>query len=845
MKIKKLTIENMNSLYGTWEIDFQNEAFLNNSLFAITGKTGSGKSTILDAISFALYDRTDRMGTKRSAFASRGTMECMAELVFEVDGIEYCSHTSLKAKSNGAQKGTFYDAPDTNACWLQWQKDGEIQKVEGTNAKGAMVKQILGLDFKQFCQVILLAQGKFNAFLAEDASKRADILEKITGTAVYTKIGGKIAERSKAAADKRQQTLDKIAAIKQLTEEELQQKEARLEEIVKEMEQITADIRKLEELLSIDAKRRECATQLNQKRKEETELAAEEEAFTKSIPKLEAARTAAKVTPSYLEYKPVEEAQERDRQSLENINASLPAKRQEKEKAQAANTKKEKALKDAETQKAVREAFLLEIDQLDATLNQLSSSCDEKSVSCQNLQNEIEERQKGLKALEEKLLQLSNDRKEAEEYLKAHEKDRELESKSSGWREVCTSIQKASKSLKKSKKELKAHLDGLNALRSEAAAAQVELDENLKKTKEAEAASAKAKEKLASLLGGRTLEELKADVNEQNKTVALLRALNPQKCLETFEEGAPCPVCGSTHHPYRLLQPEELPSLEKAEQQLKIFEKRHNDATEAAEAVNNAELALKMARHTLQTAIEKKQDLDKRIAQMQSDFDTKTKACQDEEQAFAESIATLKNDLAQYGFTWNGEASLPADVQTRKTTYSEKKSLIDDSEKEQAALQQEKARLEGEQKTQKAMLEKLQEELNSLQTNLQQQKAVRFEKYRDSKTADERKALETAVSTAREENDTAVRALVTAEENLRNAEENAQNLASAMTTRQPVLDSAWKTLQEMLLANGLTLVTYLAHILHKTSLMNSSPKKAALRNAVRLSRRRLQRWRLA
>ena len=61
MKIQKLTFQNLNSLYGVWEIDFSDKVFTESGIFAITGPTGSGKSTILDAICLALYGETPRL----------------------------------------------------------------------------------------------------------------------------------------------------------------------------------------------------------------------------------------------------------------------------------------------------------------------------------------------------------------------------------------------------------------------------------------------------------------------------------------------------------------------------------------------------------------------------------------------------------------------------------------------------------------------------------------------------------------------------------------------------------------------------------------------------------------
>ena len=86
MKILELRFKNLNSLYGEWFIDFSDPEYTSNGIFAITGPTGAGKSTILDAICLALYGATPRLGriTKSSnEIMSRGTGECYAEVLFE------------------------------------------------------------------------------------------------------------------------------------------------------------------------------------------------------------------------------------------------------------------------------------------------------------------------------------------------------------------------------------------------------------------------------------------------------------------------------------------------------------------------------------------------------------------------------------------------------------------------------------------------------------------------------------------------------------------------------------------------------------------------------------------
>lgn len=101
MKILSLEFENLNSLKGRWKLDFTEQPFTDSGLFAITGPTGAGKTTILDAICLALYHRTPRLGSvthTNNEIMTRGTAECFAEVEFEVKGIAYRSNCQCAAQ---------------------------------------------------------------------------------------------------------------------------------------------------------------------------------------------------------------------------------------------------------------------------------------------------------------------------------------------------------------------------------------------------------------------------------------------------------------------------------------------------------------------------------------------------------------------------------------------------------------------------------------------------------------------------------------------------------------------------------------------------------------------------
>ncbi|CAA6807088.1 MAG: Exonuclease SbcC [uncultured Campylobacterales bacterium] len=185
MKILKVKSLNINSLKGEFEIDFR--TFLNdNALFAITGPTGSGKSTILDIITCALYGRTPRLKKPPSEIMSRHTGECYCEVEFEIKGIIYRSSWTQKRARKSAD-GKFQSAKMELA-------DVESSKVIKSTVTDVpkYVEELSGLDFDRFIQSMMLAQGSFDAFLKAKESDRSTLLEKITGTGIYKQISKEI-----------------------------------------------------------------------------------------------------------------------------------------------------------------------------------------------------------------------------------------------------------------------------------------------------------------------------------------------------------------------------------------------------------------------------------------------------------------------------------------------------------------------------------------------------------------------------------------------------------------------------------------------------------------------------
>src|SRR5258706_9006424 len=197
MKILKIKIKNINCLRSEWEINFQSPPLSKAGLFAITGATGSGKSTILDAITLALFNKIPRFESdtiSKSFIEKSGSIITMNETdsFVEVDygcsqGI-FRSKWSIATNKRGGLRETDMELIDvsTNKPILSGKK--EVPKKNN---------QLIGLTYDQFIKSILLSQGEFARFLKSKKDDRGKLLEDITGMTVYRELGKRAFEKFK------------------------------------------------------------------------------------------------------------------------------------------------------------------------------------------------------------------------------------------------------------------------------------------------------------------------------------------------------------------------------------------------------------------------------------------------------------------------------------------------------------------------------------------------------------------------------------------------------------------------------------------------------------------------
>jgi exonuclease SbcC len=247
VKILEVSFGNLNSLKGEWKIDFREPEFTQSGIFAITGATGSGKTTILDAITLALYGQTARQKnlSNSNEIMTRGAGNCFAEVIFQGKSGEVFRSRWSQRRARDRADGRL----QTPQILLDKVGKESIETEKITTWK-KRVEEITGLNFERFIRSVMLAQGQFAIFLTSNQSKKSEILEQITGTEIYKKIGEKVYQKFKQKRESLERVKEKLNNQEPMSKSQKEEIESNILELKDRIKNLNIERESSQELKS-------------------------------------------------------------------------------------------------------------------------------------------------------------------------------------------------------------------------------------------------------------------------------------------------------------------------------------------------------------------------------------------------------------------------------------------------------------------------------------------------------------------------------------------------------------------------------------------------------------------
>ncbi len=586
MKILNLYFKNIKSLVGEQRLDFARPPLANASVFAITGPNGSGKSTLLDVISLALFGETYRFDKPAEHVMSKQTAECFAQVDFSLSGQVYRALWSARRQDDRV------DGELLPAEMKLFQVSGENLELLADDLQQVRRKMIelTSLDLHKFNQTMVLAQGEFAAFLNALDTERMDILEKIIGEDIYQKKRDEIQQKHQQIEQQVKLLQQDLSAIPVLAEAEIEASEHDLDDFKEQQQQYQTQQNAIERRLEQARSLAQLETELKTLEQNKQLLEAACEAQQHALKEAEALQFAGAFKDELAAYQQQQQQVEQSQLQLKRFQDEIDALQKQLPNAEKLAIKQVDDKEIARQQQVIEEirrqvsTLRRELPQETSLLQSVTTQLAEKKSALEFTQKWLQEHQQDQSLLDNfpeigKLKSVRGDIAKLEENQKKHAK----------WTKSTTSALKKQQTLVKDKKRTIKQLqqklqeteqtikdithgksfEELEALKLEQ---QERVDDFIELYDLAKVNAKLNKKGIFAFFAERKQEKLDIDeqaleeevhlleleiVKEENILGMLEKAVEYEALLkrmekyrDKLEEGKPCPLCGSIHHPY-------------------------------------------------------------------------------------------------------------------------------------------------------------------------------------------------------------------------------------------------------------------------------------------------------
>lgn len=440
MRILQIRFKNLNSLWGEWKIDFTHPAYTSDGIFAITGPTGAGKTTILDAICLALYGRTPRLKDvtqSTNEVMSRQAGDCFAEALFEAGSGKgrYCVHWEqhrAHKKPDGPLQPPRHEIADAATGKILETKQKEVD---------LKVEAVTGLTFDRFVRSMLLAQGSFATFLQSSANDRSPILEQITGTEIYSRISVRTHEIRNAERTKLNALESAMSGVQTMTQEEKERLESGLTTQLQEESALDGSFgqyrKELEWLEAMAALQKE----LDVLEDRNEELLGREEGFELERQRLERAQRALEFGSAHSALLALRREQDAEKRALLGLQAKLPELEADVRRSEETLQLALSSLAEKQTEQKNTLDLLRKIRELDFRQNEKAPLIQDAHNAWEQLKNLVRELREKYEAAQANLEKSQLRLRDARKYLRDNMADERLAEQLTGIRTRCETLE--------------------------------------------------------------------------------------------------------------------------------------------------------------------------------------------------------------------------------------------------------------------------------------------------------------------------------------------------------------------------------------------------------------------